>query len=71
MPEPSEPERALTVLKECASDESLDMSFWSTHTLTVLADAYSQMGNENEAQSEIQSAVEIYSSLGMKYWLDQ
>jgi class 3 adenylate cyclase/tetratricopeptide (TPR) repeat protein len=39
-----EPRRALTVLEEGAKDENLQASFWPTHPLTVLADAYRAVG---------------------------
>ena len=41
-----EPRRALTVLEEGAKDENLQASFWPTHPLTVLADAYRAVGED-------------------------
>jgi tetratricopeptide (TPR) repeat protein len=51
----SEPKRALTVLEEGTKADNLQASFWPTHSLTVLAEAY-------RAAAEISLATETASS---------
>jgi len=55
----NEPERALSVLKECARDEILQASFWTTHTLTVLADAYCTVGDFTLATETVSRALNL------------
>jgi len=48
---------------------NLSMSPLVAHCHKGLANSYLRLGNEKEAQLENKMALEIYRSLGMKYWL--
>jgi class 3 adenylate cyclase/tetratricopeptide (TPR) repeat protein len=54
-----EPRRALAVLEEGAKDENLKVSFWPTHPLTVLADAYRTAGEISLATEAVTRALRL------------
>ncbi len=54
-----EPRRALTVLEEGAKDDNLQASFWPTHPLTVLADAYRALGEISLATETVSRALKL------------
>ncbi len=54
-----EPRRALTVLEEGAKDENLQVSFWPTPPLTVLADAYRVAGEISLATETVSRALKL------------
>jgi tetratricopeptide (TPR) repeat protein len=54
-----EPERALSVLEEGATDDNLQVSFWPTHPLTVLADAYRALGDISLATETVERALKL------------
>jgi class 3 adenylate cyclase/tetratricopeptide (TPR) repeat protein len=55
----NEPRRALTVLEEGAKDHKLQASFWPTHLLTVLADAYRATGEISLATETVSRALKL------------
>ena len=55
----NEPKRALTVLEEGTKAENLQASFWPTHSLTVLADAYRAAGEISSATKTASSALKL------------
>ena len=55
----NEPRRALTVLEEGAKDDKLQASFWPTHPLTVLADAYRAAGEISLATETVSRALKL------------
>jgi len=54
-----EPRRALAVLEKGAKDENLKASFWPTHPLTVLADAYRAAGEISLATEAVTRALNL------------
>jgi tetratricopeptide (TPR) repeat protein len=52
-----EPKRALAVLEEGAKEENLQASFWPSHPLTVLADAYRAAGEISLATEAVTRAL--------------
>jgi Tfp pilus assembly protein PilF len=54
-----EPRRALTVLEEGTRDDNLQASFWPTHPLTVLADAYLALGDISLATDTVERALKL------------
>jgi tetratricopeptide (TPR) repeat protein len=54
-----EPRRALAVLEEGAKDDKLQASFWPTHPLTVLADAYCAVGEISMASETASRALKL------------
>ena len=55
----NEPKRALTVLEEGTKPDNLQASFWPTHSLTVLADAYRAAGEISLATEAACSALKL------------
>ena len=53
------PKRALTVLEEGAKDDNLQASFWPSHPLTVLADAYRAAGEISMAAETVSRALKL------------
>ena len=53
------PKRALTAMEEGAKDDKLQASFWPTHTLTVLADAYRAAGEISLATETVSRALKL------------
>ena len=54
-----EPDRALTVLEEGTKPDNLRVSFWPTHSLTVLAEAYRAAGEISLATETASSALKL------------
>ena len=54
-----EPRRALAVLEEGVKDENLKVSFWPTHPLTVMADAYRAAGEISLATETVTRALKL------------
>lgn len=54
-----EPRRALAVLQEGTKEENLHASFWPTHPLIVLADAYRSTGEIPMATETVSRALEL------------
>ncbi|MGI9568220.1 MAG: tetratricopeptide repeat protein, partial [Desulfobulbia bacterium] len=52
-------DRALALLEEGAKEENIQASFWPTHPLTVLADAYRLVGELSSALETISSALQM------------
>jgi class 3 adenylate cyclase/tetratricopeptide (TPR) repeat protein len=55
----SDPKRALTVLEEGTKPDNLQASFWPTHSLTVLADAYRAAGETSLATEAVSNALKL------------
>jgi class 3 adenylate cyclase/tetratricopeptide (TPR) repeat protein len=55
----NEPNRALTVLEEGTKPDNLQASFWPTHSLTVLAEAYRAAGEISLATGAASSALKL------------
>jgi class 3 adenylate cyclase/tetratricopeptide (TPR) repeat protein len=55
----SEPKRALTVLEEGTKADNLQASFWPTHSLTVLAEAYRAAAEISLATKTASSALKL------------
>jgi tetratricopeptide (TPR) repeat protein len=55
----NEPNRALTVLEEGTKAENLQASFWPTHSVTVLADAYRAAGEISLATETASNALKL------------
>jgi tetratricopeptide (TPR) repeat protein len=67
----NEPNRALTVLEEGTKPDNLQVSFWPTHSLTVLADAYRAAGEISLATETASSALKLADEreeLGFEAW---
>ena len=54
-----EPRRALTVLEEGVKEDNIQASFWPTHALTVLADAYCAVGEISLATETVSRALKL------------
>ena len=54
-----EPRRALAILEEGAKDDNIQTSFWPTHPLTVLADAYRAAGEFSLATETASRALKL------------
>ena len=64
-------ERALAVLEERATEDSLQASFLPIHTLTVLADVYRAVGDISLATETVEHALKISNEreeLGFEAW---
>ena len=56
--------RALTLLEEGTKEDNLRASFWPTHPLIILADAYRAVGKVSEAAETVSRALKISDKRG-------